>query len=262
MCKLFAVLWFDLTALPWSCTIWSVLQHRHETWGRFLQNMSSQVHPHSQCFIWLILQSRNVNCTMWAHKMDCYLKSHFNYRQQVYPSQCQIDPLPLLCSPSRELWGCFVKQQQSFQSDLDDPGPGWDPDLQAGGFPKQSAHRGGPPAPGELAGGVWLQRRAKGLSSRGHCVLRLQTAAYRLSHSQLWPLLPVNIRLCCHERKPPSINYITVFLAMLAARQWWSVHHFGPDWNISTIFGWMAWNVVQTFMFSSAGMVFVELVLL
>lgn len=114
----------------------------------------------------------------------CELKPDFN--QQVHPSERQTDPLRLHCSPSRELWGGFVERQQSFQSDQDDPGSGRDPDHQAGGFPEQSAHGGGPSACRELPGGVRLQRRARGRSSRGHCVLRLQTAVYRLSNPELW----------------------------------------------------------------------------
>ncbi len=131
----------------------------------------------------------------------CELKSDFN--QQVHPSERQTDPLRLRCSPSRELWGGFVEWQQSFQSDQDDPGPGRDPDHQAGGFPEQSGHRGGPSAFRGLPGGVWLQRRARGISSWGHCVLRLQTAVYRLSDPELW--LQVKARL----EEPPSINHIT-----------------------------------------------------
>lgn len=126
---------------------------------------------------------------------------------QIRSSEGRTRSLQLHCSCSRELWGDFVKQDQSFQSDQDYQGPGWDPDLQSGGFPEQDAHRAGLPAPGEHPGGVWLQRRAGGKSCRGHCVLRLQFAIYRLSPPQLWSLLQAKSRLCCHEDSILLINY-------------------------------------------------------
>ena len=147
-------------------------------------------------------QSRDVD-SVWSESEVRF------YPQQVCPSACQTDPLRLRGGTSGKLWGGFVDQQQSCQADPDHPGPGRDPDLQTGGFQEQSAQRGGPSDPGEFSGGVWLQGGTRGNSSRGHGVLRLHTPVYRLSRSELWPLLQVHIlRFCWLQEQPMAIKCV------------------------------------------------------
>ena len=170
-------IWFD-----WTYTMWT--ECNVQIWKRY-----SRVYK--TCHVRLVCDLYDI-CIREAPQTLVITVTY----TQVHPSECQTHPLRPLSRTSCQLSGGSVEQLQSLQSDPYHPGPGRCPDLQAGCFPEQSGHRGGAPASGELPGGVWLQRRSRGATSRGHSVLRLQTGVHRLSAPQLWSLLQVQTRLC------------------------------------------------------------------